>query len=103
MQKQLDSSAFIGYGYMEFIGNCLNKDIYILEAVRQDIYITDELLFTIKGNRPSIVLYYIEGGHYESVGLKLSDGTYATHFYPDHSFIKFLNEKVQHAINKTYP
>lgn len=94
MQAQLDSHTPIGYGYMEFIGNALNKDIYILEALRHDIYISDELPLTIKGNRCSIVLYYMNG-HYELVGIQNIDGSFDTHFTPDHSFIQFLYNRVR--------
>lgn len=98
MQSQLNSSFPIGYGYMEFIGNALNKDIYILEALRRDIYVTDELSLTIKGNRRSIVLYYMNG-HYELVGIHNPDGTFDTHFSPDHSLIRFLYNRVQQIIS----
>ena len=94
MQAQLDSRTPIGYGYMEFIGNVLNKDIYILEALRHDIYITDELPLTIKGDRSSIVLYYMNG-HYELVGIQNVDGSFVTHFSPDHTFIQFLYHRVR--------
>jgi len=94
MQEQLQSTFPIGYGYMEFIGNALNKDIYILEAIRRDIYITDELPLTIKGDRRSIVLYYMNG-HYELVGIEKEDGTFDTHFSPDHSLIRFLYNRVR--------
>lgn len=100
MQAQLDSNYPIGYGYMEFIGNCLNKDIYILEAIRKDIYVTDDLPLTIKGNRPSIVLYY-HNGHYELVGVKNSAGSFTTHFLHDHSFIRFLHSRVEQYIGVT--
>lgn len=100
MQDQLNSSFPIGYGYMEFIGNVLDKDIYILEAIRQDIYVTDELPLTIKGNRRSIVLYYMNG-HYELVGIQNNDGSFDTHFSPDHSFIKFLFSRVQEIISQS--
>jgi hypothetical protein len=101
MQSQLDSRTSIGYGYMEFIGNALNKDIYILEAMRRDIYVTDELPLTIKGNRSSIVLYYMNG-HYELVGIQNNDGTFVTHFTPDHSFIQFLRDRVSQIIRSRY-
>jgi len=94
MQSQLDSHTPIGYGYMEFIGNALNKDIYILEAVRRDIYNTDELRLTIKGDRNSIVLYYMNG-HYELVGIQNSNGSFDTHFSPNHSLIRFLYNRVK--------
>lgn len=98
MKSQLDSTNPIGYGYMEFIGNSLNKDIYILSASNRGIYVTDELKYSIKGNRNSIVLYYING-HYELVGINNTDGTFDTHFSPNHSFIRFLYGNVKECIN----
>lgn len=97
MQSQLNSVLPIGYGYMEFIGNALNKDIYILSAATRDLYVTDELSLTIKGDRCSIVLYYMNA-HYELVGLQNSDGTFDTHFAPDHSWIRFLNTRVHELL-----
>lgn len=97
MQNQLESQVPIGYGYMEYIGDVLNKDIYILEAARKDIYKTDELHLTIKGNRRSIILYYMNG-HYELVGIRNPDDTFDTHFSSDHSIIRFLNNRVQQLI-----
>ena len=90
MQSQLASNAHIGYGYIEFICNALNKDVYILDAAHRDIYIFDELPFCIKGNRKSIVIYYMNG-HYELVGIRTADGSFDTHFEPTHPFIHFLN------------
>lgn len=99
MQANLDSKVYIGYGYMEFIGNAIGKDIYILDATRFDIYVTDELRFMIKGNRPSIVLFYTNN-HYELVGVKNNDGKIDTYFNSTHSFIMFLKSRVQELINK---
>lgn len=99
MRRELNSNRPLGFGYLEFIGNALEKDIYILEGRRCDIYATHELALTIKGNRKSIVLYYIEG-HYELVGLELEDGSFATHFNPNHTFIRFLYARVQEIISR---
>lgn len=94
MQAQLSCSAPIGYGYIEYICNALNKDIYILSATHCDIYVGDELPLCIKGNRKSIVVYYMNG-HYELVGIQRDDGCFDTHFKSDHSFIRFLNDIVK--------
>jgi hypothetical protein len=101
MMTQLNSSAYIGYGYMEYIGNVLNKDIYILDALHQGLYrtITDEYQYTIKGNRNSVVIYW-NGGHYELIGLKDNQGKMVTHFSPDHSFIEFLYALTRSFISK---
>lgn len=98
MQHELASHSPIGFGYLEFIGNALNKDIYILEAERRDLYsMPHELPLTIKGDRKSIVVYYMKG-HYELVGIQRPDGSFDTHFAPDHSFIRFLYQRVQEII-----
>jgi hypothetical protein len=99
MQKQLNSNNPIGYGYMEFIGNCINKDIYILEGIRRDIYVTDELYYSIKGDRSSIILYYTEG-HYELVGVRHANDTYETHFSPNNPLIRFLYDRVRASFNQ---
>lgn len=100
MQQELDSNTYIGYGYIELIGNALNKDIYVLEASRQDIYrqVDEDLELIIKGNRNSIILYNIDNSHYELVGLRNSDGSFDTHFSPTHSLIQFLYGRVQNII-----
>lgn len=99
MKEQLASKFSIGYGYIEFIGNVLNKDIYILEHARFDLYMTNESPYLVKGNRGSIVLYYLEG-HYELVGLRRSDGHYDTYFSTEHKFIKFLYNRLQQYITQ---
>jgi hypothetical protein len=98
MQSQLDSVSPIGYGYIEFICNALDKDIYILDGFRHDIYISDELRYTIKGTRNSIVLCYMNG-HYELMGIANQDGTFSTHFSPEHSLIRFLYARVQTIVS----
>lgn len=92
MQSELASNHPIGYGYLEFVGNQLDKDIFILDAERNDVYITNEEDLTIK-NRNSIVLYYI-GAHYELVGILNDSHSYDTYFHPQHSFIQFLKDRI---------
>lgn len=100
MQQQLNSNNPIGYGYIEFISNTLNKDIYILDEKRKDIYLSDELNYSITGKRNSIVLYY-NNNHYELVGICNSDQPVDTHFSSEHSFIKFLHDKVTNYLALT--
>lgn len=98
MQKELDSFIPLGYGYLEFIGNILNKDIYILDSKTQYPYITDELSLSITGQRESIIIYYNNNGsnvgHYELVGIRNSDDTIDTHFHHLHPFVKFLHSLI---------
>lgn len=93
MKQQLNSSNYIGYGFFEFIGNIIDKDIYILDGNRRDIYITDESSLSITGRRMSIVIYYANN-HYELVGIQNQNNTFDTHFNPNHTFIKFLYSKI---------
>lgn len=93
MKKQLNSTEPIGYGYMQYIGLILDKDIYILNANTKDIYISDELVYCITGKRQSIVLYYINDNHYELVGIKKGN-KFITYFDCRHSFIQMLYRRV---------
>jgi hypothetical protein len=95
MQAELNSRNSIGYGYMEYICNQLNKDIYIIngELEKKDLYQSDELKLCIKG-RNSIVLYY-KNNHYELIGLKNEKDEIITHFKSDHAFIKYLKTLIK--------
>lgn len=93
MKSQLESDSKIGYGYLELIANAIQKDIYILEGCRQNIYILDNPSLIIKGNRESIVLYYTQD-HYELVGIISGKNVFDTHFSPHHPFIKFLYHRI---------
>ncbi len=88
MMNELDSNHAIGYGYLEFIGNEINKDIFILNGDTQDLYYSDEYQLTIK-NRNAIVLYY-QNNHYELISIDN-----ITHFKSDHPFILFLKTKLK--------
>jgi hypothetical protein len=91
MQQQLNSNCSIGYGFIEFIADQLNKDIYILNGVTQDLYKSDEMKQVVK-NRNAVVLYYLNH-HYELIGIKSKNG-YDTHFLNEHPFIQFLQQKI---------
>lgn len=88
MKSQLYSNNAIGYGFLEYICNQINKDIYIIDGNTHELYKTDEK--TIK-NRNSIILYY-KNNHYELLGLKTDK--IITHFKPNHEFIQFLRSKL---------
>nr|QBK91553.1 MAG: uncharacterized protein LCPAC302_01730 [Pithovirus LCPAC302] len=88
MQSELDSNRPIDNVYNEFISNVLNKDIYILDLVKRDVYITgddDEILYK---RRPSIVILYLPG-HYELIGIKENDNI-KTLFDPNDNFIQTI-------------
>ncbi|HSW76812.1 MAG TPA: hypothetical protein VLG50_07190 [Candidatus Saccharimonadales bacterium] len=93
MQATLNSNNDIGYGYFEYIGNQLNKDIFILDGDRQDLYQTDEYKLSIKHNRPAIVLYY-QNRHYQLIGVKDDKDNIITHFKPNNELIQFLKNRI---------
>ncbi len=89
MQQTLNSNQSIGYGYLEFICDQINKDVYIIDGHTLTLYQSDEASLLIK-NRLSIILFYLPG-HYQLVGLKSGDEV-VTHFKPTHPFIRYLND-----------
>lgn len=90
MVKELASENPIGFGFLEHISNEIEKDIYVLDATRRDIYITGEDRFLQQG-RNSIVLIYIPG-HFSLGGWWEPNGV-ITHFRPDHPFITALRAR----------
>lgn len=98
MTKELNSNRPVDNAYQELVSDLLNKDIYILDMIKQDVYVTgsdDDIL--IKG-RNSIVLLYIddksETGHFELVGLN-EDGILKTVFSPNHRFIRAIQNRLE--------
>lgn len=98
MVRELDSTHPVDNVYNEFISDQLDKDIYILDMVKKDVYITgadDDILYK---NRPSIVLLYLPG-HYELVGLD-NNGYIKTLFDPDHDFILAIKQRYIQLLNQ---
>lgn len=94
MQADLDSSNPVSNVYNEFISNELNIDIYILDGIKRDVYMTgsdDSLLYK---KRKSVVILYLPG-HYELVGLLRKNGEYVeTFFRPDSPFIQQIRSRM---------
>ena len=69
MQTELRMGGAVDNRFNEFLSMVLNKDIYLLDAEKKDVYVTgldDDILYL---DRDSIVVM-INGGHYELVGIK---------------------------------
>ena len=97
MKNLLDSDQSIGNEYNEFISNVLHKDIYILDALKQDVYITgndDDILY--KG-RESIVILFIPG-HYELLGIQYGNNI-QTLFDYNHPFIHSIRSRIRKIRN----
>jgi hypothetical protein len=87
MEKELRSNRPIGYGYISFIADQIDRDIYVIDGMRRTLYRSDEV--TVKGRRAIVVFY--ANGHYESVGAR-SDryASFDVDFHPGHEFIRTL-------------
>lgn len=91
MQRVLNSNLPVDNSFNEFVSNLLNKDIYLLDYLNKDVYITgkdDDILY--KG-RDSIVILVMPG-HYELIGLMTVNGI-QTLFPSDHTLIQVINQR----------
>lgn len=99
LQNELLHGVNVDFIYNEFIGNEINKDIYILHYETQDVYIVGNDMDLYYKGRDSIVILYIEAcGHYELVGVE-EDGVIKTLFETNHNFIVCLKQRIQDLIS----
>lgn len=92
IQEELNSDRPVDNVYNEFISDQLDKDIYILDMTKQDVYVTgsdDDILYK---DRPSIVILYLPG-HYELVGIN-DNGVIRTLFSHDHDLILAIRDRM---------
>jgi len=93
LQKELRSSTPVDNIYQELISNSLNKDIYIIDGTKKDMYHVGSAFSLYYKGRNSIIIYYIPG-HFEVVGIKHSDGSIDTLFTPEHPLIQSCRERL---------
>ena len=98
MKRELSSDNAVDNAYNEFISDILNKDIYLLDVVRKDVYITGKDLDILYKERDSIVLLYVPG-HYELVGIRNNKGEIKTLFSHDHPFIRSIQRRMTEVIS----
>lgn len=92
LQQLLRSGKPVDNIFNEFVSNELDKDIYILDYNKQDVYITGQDSDILYKDRDSIVILYIPG-HYELIGV-LEEGKIQTLFDPDHPFISSIRNRI---------
>lgn len=93
MQKELeDPNEWIWLLYLEYVSNQINKDIYILDAQKKDVYITGEEDILHAG-RDSIVILYLPD-HFETVGLNVN-GVVGTRFGTNSKFISRIRLRLK--------
>lgn len=89
-KKELKSTNEWASDYMfGIVSNYLNLDIYFINENTKEVIPYDHVS---KGDRPSVVVGWINGNHFESIGI--SDGKIKRLFEFDHPFIKSLKEKI---------
>ena len=93
LQKELRSSSSVDNIYQELISNCLNKDIYIIDGTKKDMYHVGTAFPLYYKGRNSVIIYYTPG-HFEVVGLKHSNGSIDTLFTPEHPLIQACRERL---------
>lgn len=91
MKKTLTTQESLDYMYFEPISDYINKDIYVLDNQKQDVYITGEEDLYQKGRESIIILF--TGNHYDLVGLSDDRGVIQTLFAPDHPLIEAIKRR----------
>ena len=94
MRSELrDPDFFLDDKYLELISNELSKDIYVLNALTQDVHVFDhsDVDMYYKG-RPVVVVLFLPG-HFELVGVQKETGDIVTHFAPTSPFVRALEER----------
>lgn len=94
MQAELDSFQPISNIYNEFISDQLDIDVYILDAIKRDVYMTASDNNVLYKKRKSVVLLYLPG-HYELVGLlRNKEKNIQTLFDANSPFIRRIQERM---------
>lgn len=103
MQEELIRGGPVDNVYNEFVSNQLNKDIYLLDAMTGDVYMTGDDAEILYKQRDSIVILVIPG-HYELVGLMSEDAdnrggsSIKTLFSPNHDFIQAIRRRMNQKL-----
>ena len=94
MKKQLDSNEPIDNRFNEFISNIINKDIYIINYEKKNIYVTGKDEDILYKNRDSIVIIWCDGNHYDLAGV-IEGRRLVTLFKYDHPFIQTIRKNMR--------
>ena len=93
-----DPDFFMDDKYLELISNELSKDIYVLNALTQDVHVFDhaDVDMYYKG-RPTIVVLFLPG-HFEVVGVQKETGDIATLFSTNSPFVQALQARYMEQV-----
>ncbi len=98
LQAELRSSAPTGDAYLELISNVLEKDVYIVNKSKGDVYTINSALDLFYKRRSSIVVIYDGSGHYTLLGLRNKTEELSTHYAFDHPLIQSLQRRIRELI-----
>jgi len=95
--RLLDSDKYIGVECLELLSNIVDKDIYIIDYEKKDVYSLPIHPNFLYKNRRSIVLLYLSY-RFELVGIE-NNGGIETIFEPDHQFVSILKNRYNDVTN----
>jgi hypothetical protein len=99
MQRELVEGGPVDNVYNEFVSDQIDKDIYLLDVLNQDVYITGDDGDILHKGRDSIVIL-VSPGHYELVGLRNRNGGIDTLFSSEHQFIQAIRKRIDCRMKK---
>ncbi|PCJ29225.1 MAG: hypothetical protein COA94_02080 [Rickettsiales bacterium] len=94
MQEELKSNSPVDNTYNEFISEILDKDIYLIDIAKMDVYITGNDMDLLYKGRDSIVIGII-GNHYELIGTMNNLGIMSTLFSSENKFISDIKNRMK--------
>lgn len=89
LSKLLNSMSAVGDSFRELISRELDINIFIVDILRRDLYVSGDNVSTMYSPRPSVVLLYLPG-HYETVALKGKDSQLHGYFVWENQLIQAL-------------
>ena len=102
MQKELMNNSPVDNLYNEHVSNCINKDIYILSADKQDVYMFGDDYRLLYKNRDSLVIIYLEG-HYEMIALQDQNTGMERSLFPyNHPFINLIRKRMEQLCSGSF-
>lgn len=97
-KKILDSNLPIDNRFNEYISNIINKDIYLLDYNKKDVYMTGNDNDILYKNRESIVIIWINENHFDLAGI-LEGKRLTTLFQYNHPFIETIRQHMNRKVS----
>lgn len=100
MKSMFDSNQPLGDGALHLISELLNINIFIMDGVKKDLYVTNEYKYSIVNSRLKNIMIYYHNGHYELIGIERSKNEFITLFNNNCDIIQILLNKVNDMFQK---